>query len=84
MRSRDWRHELTRLLFADFDGQVRRIVALWSVRPASTCGPSLTARTLLYPGYPLALYILKCRRDFSPARTGTVMVLPVTGMGQVA
>ena len=40
MRCRDWRHELTRLLWVDFDGQVRRIVAFCSVRPASTCGPS--------------------------------------------
>jgi hypothetical protein len=58
MRSRDWRHELTRLLFADFDGQVRRIIALWSVRPASTCGPSLrTVKDLVVPGLPTsALY----------------------------
>ncbi len=34
--------------------------------------------------YPLAFDVSKCRCDFSPARTGTVMVLPVTGMGQVA
>jgi hypothetical protein len=58
MRSRDWRHELTRLLFADFDGQVRRIIALWSVRPASTCKPSLrTVKDLVVPGLPTsALY----------------------------
>ena len=30
MRSRDCRHQLTRLLFAGFDGEVRRIVALWN------------------------------------------------------